>query len=41
MLQSKLGIDLSYEKGNRKSKSTNKRRNGYSEKIVKAKFGEK
>ncbi|ABR47789.1 transposase, mutator type [Alkaliphilus metalliredigens QYMF] len=40
MLEAEIESDLGYEKGDRKNKNTQNRRNGYSEKTVKSKFGE-
>jgi len=40
MLEAELEINLGYEKRDRKNKDTDNRRNGYSSKTVKSKFGE-
>lgn len=40
MLEAELETDLGYEKGDRKNKNTDNRRNGYAEKTVKTNFGE-
>ena len=40
MLESELEVELGYSKGDKKNKTTNNRRNGYSEKTVKTRFGE-
>ena len=40
MLEAELEIELRYSKGDRKSKKTDNRRNGYSPKTVKTQFRE-
>jgi len=40
MLEAELETELGYSKGDRKSKITDNRRNGYTEKTVKTRFGE-
>ncbi|MBV1820518.1 IS256 family transposase, partial [Bacteroidales bacterium MSK.15.36] len=40
MLEAELEVELGYSKGDRKSKKTDNRRNGYSPKTVKTQFGE-
>lgn len=40
MLEAELEMELGYSKGDKKNKSTDNRRNGYSEKNVKSQFGE-
>lgn len=40
MLEAELEVELGYSKGDRKNKGTENRRNGYSEKTVKTKYGE-
>ena len=40
MLEAELEAELGYAKGDKKNKDTDNRRNGYTEKIVKTKYGE-
>jgi len=40
MLEAELEVELGYSKGDRKNKETENRRNGYTEKTVKTKYGE-
>lgn len=40
MLEAELEVELGYSKGDKKNKSTDNRRNGYTEKTVKTQFGE-
>lgn len=40
MLEAELEVELGYSKGDRKNKNTDNRRNGYSQKNVKTRFGE-
>ncbi len=39
MLEAELEVELGYAKGDRKNKQTDNRRNGYSEKTIKTKYG--
>lgn len=40
MLEAELEMELGYAKGDKKNKETDNRRNGYTEKIEKTKYGE-